>query len=116
VQNAVDQAKQLASFLHARTAPVARVPWFWSDQSKDKLQIAGLIPQEAEHVVRGSIEAGAFSVFSVSGGKLRSVQSVNRPADHMLARRLIAAGCALSPQQAGDPAFDLKTLLSNDKI
>jgi 3-phenylpropionate/trans-cinnamate dioxygenase ferredoxin reductase subunit len=110
VQNAVDQAKQLASFLHAKTTPVARVPWFWSDQGKDKLQIAGLILQQADHVVRGSVEAGAFSVFSISEGKLHSVQSVNRAADHMLARRLIAAGCTISPRQAGDPNFDLRTL------
>jgi 3-phenylpropionate/trans-cinnamate dioxygenase ferredoxin reductase subunit len=37
-----------------------------------------------------------------------SVESVNSPGDHLAARRLLAVGRALSPDEAADPAFDLK--------
>jgi hypothetical protein len=39
------------------------------------------------------------------------VETVNRPADHMLARKLLAQQIAVTPQQAADPNFDLKTLV-----
>ncbi|MFC6047613.1 oxidoreductase C-terminal domain-containing protein, partial [Methylobacterium hispanicum] len=41
---------------------------------------------------------------------LAAVESVNRAGDHMLARRLLAAGTPLTPEQAADPGFDLKAL------
>jgi 3-phenylpropionate/trans-cinnamate dioxygenase ferredoxin reductase component len=49
-------------------------------------------------------------VFCYAGEALAGVESVNRPAEHMAARRLIAAGAPLSPANAADPAFDLKAL------
>ena len=43
-------------------------------------------------------------------GVLCAVESVNRPADHMLARRLLAKHTRLSPAQAREPGFTLKML------
>ena len=60
-------------------------------------------------VTRGAPESRSFSVFGFSAGKLRVVESVNRAADHMMARRLIAAGAAAEPGGGGlTRAFDLK--------
>jgi 3-phenylpropionate/trans-cinnamate dioxygenase ferredoxin reductase subunit len=84
------------------------VPWFWSDQHGSKLQIAGLTPAPDETVVRGDPEAGAFSVLCFRDGALVGVESVDRMADHMAARRLLAAHPDLTAEQAADPAFDLK--------
>ncbi|MFD0938690.1 oxidoreductase C-terminal domain-containing protein, partial [Methylobacterium trifolii] len=39
-----------------------------------------------------------------------AVESVDRAGDHMIARRLLAAGTPLTPEQAADPGFDLKAL------
>jgi 3-phenylpropionate/trans-cinnamate dioxygenase ferredoxin reductase subunit len=38
------------------------------------------------------------------------VDSVNRPGDQMIARRLIAASISPLPDQAADASFDLKKL------
>ena len=111
VQNAVDQARCVAARVAGRRpppAPYAAVPWFWSDQGALKLQIAGLATGHERAVVRGDPAAGAFSVFCFGGGRLLGVESVNRPLDHVLARKLLANGTALSPEQAADPSFDLK--------
>ncbi|WP_336487861.1 NAD(P)/FAD-dependent oxidoreductase [Methylobacterium nigriterrae] len=108
VQNAIDQGRCLAARLTGRPSPYAAVPWFWSDQGPYKLQMAGLAGPADPSVVRGTGEA--FSVFRFRDGALSGVESVNRAADHMIARRLLAAGTPLTPAQAADPGFDLKAL------
>jgi len=108
VQNAIDQGRCLAARLTGRPQAYAAVPWFWSDQGPWKLQIAGLAGPDDTGIRRGQDEA--FSVFRFRDGRLRAVESVNRPADHMAARRILATGRALTPDQAADPGFDLRPL------
>jgi 3-phenylpropionate/trans-cinnamate dioxygenase ferredoxin reductase subunit len=108
VQNAVDQARCVAARLLGKPAPYQAVPWFWSDQGKLSLQIAGLTAGCDRTVFRGDPDGIAFSVFCFGGDRLLGVESLNRPADHMAARRLLARDRPLAPAQAGDPAFDLK--------
>ena len=108
VQNAIDQGRCVAARLLGKPAAYGALPWFWSDQGPHKLQIAGLSGPGDTSVVRGA--GPAFSVFRFRDGRLSAVESVDRAADHMIARRLLAAGTALSPDQAEDPGFDLKAL------
>jgi 3-phenylpropionate/trans-cinnamate dioxygenase ferredoxin reductase subunit len=49
-------------------------------------------------------------VFCFRKGRLLGVETVNRPADHMAARRLIGNHTALSPAQAADESVDLKAI------
>lgn len=108
VQNAIDQGRCLAARLTGKPAAYTALPWFWSDQGPHKLQIAGLSAPGDAGVVRGG--GSAFSVFRFRDGRLSAVESVNRAGDHMIARRLLAAGTPLSPDQAADPGLDLKAL------
>lgn len=89
VQNAVDQAKAVAQAMTGKAVAYDPVPWFWSDQYDVKLQIVGLSTGYDRAILRGDVGAAAFSVFYLSGGRLIAVDSVNRPRDHMGARRLI---------------------------
>jgi 3-phenylpropionate/trans-cinnamate dioxygenase ferredoxin reductase subunit len=86
------------------------VPWFWSDQYDVKLQMVGLGVPGGSAVLRGSPAEGRFSLFRYDGSRLAAIESINRPADHMMGRRLIAAGLSPTPEQAADPAFDLRSL------
>lgn len=112
VQNATDQAKHAAETIMGRLSPFSTVPWFWSDQGAMKLQIAGLALGADRHVVRGSPSAQSFSVFCFKDDRLVAVESVNRGPDHVMARRLLAAGVALTERQAGEENFSLKSLLT----
>jgi len=108
VQNAVDQAACVAKAIVGRAARYTAVPWFWTDQYDIHLQMAGL-PHGFDQVVsRGDPESRKFSVFYFREGGLRAVDSINRPAEHLAARKLIGARVKLSPDQAGDESFDLK--------
>jgi 3-phenylpropionate/trans-cinnamate dioxygenase ferredoxin reductase subunit len=111
VQNAVDQGKTAAATLTGAREPYRAVPWFWSDQGDVKLQMVGLAGDADRSVMRGKPADGHFSVFHYAGDRLVAIDSVNRAADHMVGRRLLAAGIALPPEVAADEGADLKALI-----
>ena len=108
VQNAVDQARNVADRLTGQPAPYQKVPWFWSDQGDLKLQIAGITTGHDRSVLRGNPGDRNFSVFCFRMGRLIGVESVNRTADHVVARRLLVGDSELAPDQAADEAYDLR--------
>ncbi len=112
VQNAVDQGRHVAGRIVGRPAAYQALPWFWSNQGHLHLQMTGLRSTDCEEVLRGDPDGTSFSVYLFREGRLVCVESLNRPADHMLARRLLASRVAVKPQQAADTSFDLKSLLS----
>ena len=117
VQNATDQARTIAGAIAAAvnnvepSRPYRAVPWFWSDQADNSLQMAGLSFDADNYVTRGDPSAGSFSVFHFNGESLMAVDSVNASRDHMLARKLLGAGTSPTPAEAQHPEFDLKSLI-----
>ncbi len=116
VQNAADQAQCVAAAIAGRPAPYKALPWFWTDQFDIKLQMAGISSGNDRVVMRGSVEARKFSVFYFRGKKLIAIDSINRPVDHMLGRRLIATGAPVTPELAADESADLKKLAITSEI
>jgi 3-phenylpropionate/trans-cinnamate dioxygenase ferredoxin reductase component len=108
VQNAVDQARNVAARLMGKPAPYAALPWFWSDQGELKLQIAGLSDGHDQTVVLGSVEARQISVLCFREDRLVAVESCNRAADHMASRKLLARAAPLTAAHAAERGFDLK--------
>ncbi|GAA5113352.1 NAD(P)/FAD-dependent oxidoreductase [Pseudonocardia adelaidensis] len=108
VQNATGQGRHVAAAILGDARPYDDVPWFWSHQGALKLQIAGVRLPGDEDVLSGDPAAGRFSVCCFRDGRLVAVESLNRPTDHMAARRLLAAGRSPDPGQLRDPAFCLK--------
>ena len=115
VQNATDQARCVARRLTGKPAPYAALPWFWSDQGDLKLQIAGLSHGVDRWMLRGDPKDRAFAAFGFRAGALAAVETVNRGAEHMAARRIIGGGLPISPEEAADPAFDLRKLALSAK-
>jgi 3-phenylpropionate/trans-cinnamate dioxygenase ferredoxin reductase component len=111
VQNACDQARCIAARIVGRPAAYDALPWFWSHQGDLKLQMTGLLSADCEEVVRGDPRGSACAVFLFRDGRLVCVETLNRAADHMLARRLLANRVSVTAQQAADLSFDLKSLL-----
>ena len=111
VQNATDHARCVAARLTGKAEVYDGLPWFWSDQGPDKLQIAGLTTGYDRVVVRGDRGQGAFSAFCYKAGQLVGIESINRAGDHMFGRRLLAAKGSITPEQAADASFDLKSAL-----
>lgn len=108
VQNAIDQGRCVAARIAGRPTPYDAVPWFWSDQGGHKLQMVGL-PMPGDVSVRRPT-AGGFAVFRYRGSHLTGIETVDSATEHMAARRIIARGLSPTPDEAADPAFDLKSL------
>ena len=110
IQAANDGARAAASVVVGREQPNTAVPWFWSDQFDLKFQMAGLPLHGDEVVTRGDIASDKFSLFYLRDGVLVGAHSVNKPAEHMQSRKLIAARAQPTAAQLADTSFDLKTV------
>lgn len=116
VQNAADQAQCVAATIAGlppsggRPAPYRALPWFWTDQFDIKLQMAGISHGHDRIATRGNPETRKLSVFYFRENKLVAIDSINRPLDHMIGRKLLAAAVPLTPDQAADESVDLKQL------
>src|SRR5580700_5955053 len=111
VQNATDQARCVAARLTGDAKVYDGLPWFWSDQGDDKLQIAGLTTGYDQVVVRGDRKARSFSAFCYRQGQLVGIESVNRAADHVFGRKILGLNRSIEAEKAADLGFDLKSAL-----
>ena len=111
MQNATDQARHVAQFMLGKSGDYREVPWFWSDQGPVKLQMTGL-PFGADRQVLSTAADGAFSIYHFQGDRLLAVDSVNRPADHMLGRKMLAAGFSPDDRLIGEGPAAMKTALA----
>lgn len=110
VQNAADQARNVAAGLMGKPAPYTALPWFWSDQGDLKLQTVGLPTGYDATVILGNQESRSFSVLLFRAGRLIAVESVNRPADFMMARKILARTTKpLMLETAQAAGFDLRS-------
>ncbi|AEI46886.1 NAD(P)/FAD-dependent oxidoreductase [Runella slithyformis] len=112
VQNAVDQAKIAAAHICGKAQAYDSVPWFWTNQYDLKLQMAGINTDYDSYVFRGDLSMDKFSVFYFKGADLVAVDSLNRPADHLAARKLLQAGVTLGKDQIVDINFKLTAVLT----
>jgi 3-phenylpropionate/trans-cinnamate dioxygenase ferredoxin reductase component len=112
VQNATDHARCVAARLTGDAKTYDGLPWFWSDQGDDKLQIAGLTTGYDEVVVRGDRAQRSFSAFCYKSGQLVGIESINRASDHVFGRKILGLNRSIEPAQAADLSFDLKAALT----
>lgn len=112
VQNAIDQAKCVVQRLLGKPEAYDKVPWFWSDQAACKLQIAGLTAGADHQVARASGDGAKLTVHCFRHGALIGVETVNAPADHMIARKLLALPQAPTLETVEAKGFDLKAVLA----
>jgi 3-phenylpropionate/trans-cinnamate dioxygenase ferredoxin reductase subunit len=112
VQNASDQGAHVAKTIAGtKSGPYCDLPWFWSDQKGLRLQIAGLIRGDESLRVIGDRGASRFSVLAFRDDSLVAVESVNRPGDHMAARRVLGTGRMIHERETTTRGFELKSLV-----
>ena len=109
VQNAIDQAENVALNIMGQNVTYVPMPWFWSDQYDTKLQIAGLNTGYDTVVSRGNADAPSFWYYR--NGELLAVDAINDSRSYMVGKRLIEMGKSPDPADIGDPDTDLKALL-----
>ncbi len=110
---ALNQGKVAALNMLGRDQPYDVVPYFFSDLADwASLEYVGPAHDWDREVVRGSFDAGDFSVWYLSEGRVAAALSVGRSDDLEHARRLISTGTVLAERAAalGEPSTDLASL------
>lgn len=108
VDNAVEQATSAAATLAGLDRPYRGFPWFWSDQGRLKLQIAGLARPDDEVVLRPGRRPGQHTALRYRGPRLVAAECVNSPADFLAVRRALGEGVFLPRTTAADTGLSLK--------
>ena len=111
VQNALEQSRAAAATLVGQPQPYHMVPWFWSDQYELKLQMVGLSAGYDQLVIRGDLGSRNFAAFYLLAGRMIAADTVSRPQDFMVAKKLVALGTVLDAGVLADEAMPLKALL-----
>lgn len=112
VNNAIEHAKVAAYSLMGRREEYAGIPWFWSNQSDMKLQIAGLSMGFDTTVERRDESRGKFTVLYYRAGQIIAADAVNAPLDFMAVKQALAAGKNIDPVAAADQSIMLKSLIA----
>ncbi|MEO5326258.1 FAD-dependent oxidoreductase [Mesorhizobium sp. CC13] len=112
VQNATDQAKLAARTIVGHDGDYTAVPWFWSDIGDMKLQMVGLTMGSDRQVLSGDPSENRFSVYHFIADRLAAIESVNRPADHMLGRKMLGLGFSPTAEMVAGGAEALKAALA----
>jgi 3-phenylpropionate/trans-cinnamate dioxygenase ferredoxin reductase subunit len=109
VPNAMEQARAAAATLAGKPRAYHAVPWFWSDQYDLKLQMTGLSHGYDQLILRGSMEHRSFAAFYLREGKLIACDTVNRPQEFFVAKRMVAACKSFDVSALADESIPLKT-------
>ena len=112
VPNAIEQARVAADTITGNLKPYAAIPWFWSDQYDLKMQAVGLADGHDATVLRGDMEARAFSVFYLREGVMIAADSVNRAGDFIAAKALVGRKIRADAAVLADVSRPLKALLA----
>jgi 3-phenylpropionate/trans-cinnamate dioxygenase ferredoxin reductase subunit len=117
-RNAQDQGTHAARCMLGATPEYDTVPWFWSDQHDQTLQIAGL-PDEGDTTVTRDL-GGTTLFFHLKARRLVGASAFGPIAkiarEIRLAEMLIQKRAAPDPAALANPAVKLKALLSAEAV
>lgn len=111
VQNAMEQGRAGAANILGKSTRYANVPWFWSDQYDLKLQMVGMSTGFDQFVLRGDPAKRSFGAFYLKDGILIAADTVSRPQEFMLAKKLVAMKAKVDPTRLADETVAVKDLV-----
>ncbi len=111
VQNAMEQGRAGALNMLGKATKYANVPWFWSDQYDLKLQMVGMSGGYDQVVLRGDPAKRSFGAFYFKDGHLIAVDTVSRPQEFMLAKKMVALKAKVDPAKLADETIAMKDLV-----
>lgn len=111
VQNAMEQGRAGAANMLGKATRYANVPWFWSDQYELKLQMVGMSAGYDQVVLRGDPAKRSFGAFYFKDSHLIAADTVSRPQEFMLAKKMVAMKAKVDPAKLADESIAMKDLV-----
>lgn len=102
VQHAIDHGRHIGQCMAGHLEPYRAIPWFWSEQFKNKLQIAGNIVNSDRCIIRSDIKNGKHAIFHFIREKFIGAETINLPAIHMNVRRSLSDNKIMTYEQIID--------------
>jgi apoptosis-inducing factor 3 len=84
------------------------VPFFWTEPGGLQLTYVGYAKSWERIIYRGRVEKGNFIAFFVSNELFRAAVGMGRDRDMNALTLIVKQGLHITPQQMGDPDFDLE--------
>ncbi|MDQ4112060.1 MAG: FAD-dependent oxidoreductase [Actinomycetota bacterium] len=112
IPSAIEQARQAVAAILGSAAPAPEVPWFWSDQFDQKIQIAGLMGDADTSVVRAT--GSSYSIVHLRGERLVAIEATNAPRDFIAARNAIRDGRFADARLLADTSVALADALHRE--
>ncbi len=92
--------------------PYDDIPWFWTDQHKVNLQVAGLPADAVQTIVRASVPPNVFTaVHLAADGSVIGVTAANNPRDIRAGQALIKSRRPVDPAALADAKVPLQQLI-----
>jgi 3-phenylpropionate/trans-cinnamate dioxygenase ferredoxin reductase component len=92
--------------------PYDDIPWFWTDQHKVNLQVAGLPADAVRTVVRANAPPNVFTAIHLAeDGSVVGVTAANNPREIRAGQALIKSRRPVSEAALADPSVPLQTLI-----
>jgi 3-phenylpropionate/trans-cinnamate dioxygenase ferredoxin reductase subunit len=113
-RNAQDQGMHAARCMLGSVDPYASVPWFWSDQYEQNLQVTGLVDCGEKTVIRDLGKKGKLFFHLSTNGRLMAASGVGAASiakDIRIAEMLIEKLVKLNPSDLENPKVKLRALL-----
>ena len=101
------QGQHAARAMLGSGEPYRGIPFFWSRQLGKSLRYLGFAREFDRVVVRGDVAKDAFVAGFYHSGKLLAAASIGHTREFIRLGQILEAGGTISPEQLGDPNFDL---------
>ena len=106
-QNAQNQAIAAGSRIAGAPKPYADLPWFWTDQYDDNLQLVG-VPETWDRIVwRGARDEDRFTAIYMKDGRVVGGNALNNPRDIRALKQFILDGVVIAPDILADTSTTL---------
>jgi NADPH-dependent 2,4-dienoyl-CoA reductase/sulfur reductase-like enzyme len=91
--------------------PYDDVPWFWTDQHRHTLQVAGRIGDGVASVLRGDLAVPPACLFHLDAeGRVVAAEGIDAAREVRAAMAMIRSGAAPDPAVLADPRSNLALL------
>ena len=111
-ENAQNQAIAVAEVICGAPRPYNYVPWFWSDQYENNIQVVGFPDDKYQQVVRGSAGSSGSVRFYIENGIVRGAFAIDAGRDIKITKRLIQNSVRVDSNLLSDPESKLQRLIA----
>jgi 3-phenylpropionate/trans-cinnamate dioxygenase ferredoxin reductase subunit len=110
-RHAQDHGMAVGRAMAGAGEPYAPVPWFWTDQFRRNIQVAGLAADAVTTVWRGAPSDPSFCAFHLdTAGRVVAATGVDAPREVRAAMPLIQRGAVVDPAALSNPKVRLQAL------